>query len=136
MVTTILILSVLLIVLSLLPFIQNQHWIFRVPEFIKLQILVLQIVVFATAFFYVRSEKWFWIVQVVQSVLIGYHVYILMSYTKFWKNQNDEMTDNASDKIKIISCNIYQFNSDYQRFIVLIQKEQPDVFLTMESNSD
>ena len=59
-----------------------------------------------------------------------------MRYTKFWKRPKFEMTNNASEKVKIISCNIYQFNQEYDRFIELIQREQPDIFLTLESNSD
>lgn len=132
----VIILSVLLIVLSVLPFIQNQHWVFRVPEFLKLQVFVLQIIIFTAAFFYVKEVKWLWIIQGIQAVLMIYHAYILIRYTKFWKNQHFERTGHTSDKIKIISCNIYQFNTEYQRFVELIQKEQPDIFLTMESNSD
>src|SRR5690606_35254304 len=136
MATIILILSILLILLSLLPFVQNQHWIFRVPEFLKLQIFVLQVIVFIAAFFYMKDTQCFWIIQPIQAALIVYHAIILMRYTKFWRTTTFEQRGNASDKIKIISCNIYQFNTEYQRFVNLIQKEQPDIFLTMESNSD
>lgn len=136
MTITLLIVSILLIVLSVLPFIQNQHWVFRVSEFIKLQIFVLQIIVFTAVFFYVKDAQWFWIIQSIQVVLIVYHAIILIRYTKFWQKTKFEQTGNMSDKIKIISCNIYQFNTEYQRFVNLIQQEQPDIFLTMESNSD
>ncbi|MFT3901600.1 MAG: endonuclease/exonuclease/phosphatase family protein [Niabella sp.] len=136
MAIAIIVLSALLILLSVLPFVQNQHWVFRVPEFLKLQLLILQIVVFVAAFFYVGSVKWVWALQVVQLGLIFYHAYIMMHYTRFWKNQTFEQTDKASDKIKIVSCNVYQFNTAHQRFIDLIRKEQPDIFLTMESSSD
>lgn len=133
---TIFILSGLLIVLSLLPFVQNQHWVFRVPEFLKLQLLIIQLIVFPLAFLFVNTYPWLWAVQTMQLGLIAYHIYVLMRYTKFWRKQELVHTENASDKVKIISCNIYQFNEEYHRFIELIQKEQPDVFLTMESNSD
>lgn len=136
MVLTLIILSILLIILSLLPFIQNQHWIFRIAEFIKLQLLFLQLLVFTVAGFYVSENNWLCYIQIVQFILIGYHVYVFMRYTKFWRTQKYEPTDKASDKIKIITCNIYQFNQDYKRFIDLINQEQPDIFLTMESNSD
>ncbi len=132
----ILILSVLLVLLSVLPFIQNQHWMFRVPEFMKLQILILQVIVFIAAFYYTGSVKWLWGVQAVQAGLIAYHIYILARYTKFWRTTKFETTGRASDKIKIISCNVYQFNTEYGRLVDLVRKEQPDIFLTMESNSD
>jgi len=136
MITALIILSALLILLSVLPFIQNQHWVFRVPEFMKLQLLMLQVVVFIVAFFYAGNSKWLWGLQLAQLALIIYHVYLLMRYTRFWRNHTFESTDKASGKIKIISCNVYQFNKEYYRFIELVQKEQPDIFLTMESNSD
>lgn len=130
----VIILSVLLVLLSVLPFVQNQHWVFRVPEFLKLQILAVQLIIFPLAFLFVSAYPWLWAIQVVQAGLIVYHMYVLMRYTKFWKKQEFKLTDKASDKIRIISCNVYQFNKGYDRFIGLIQREQPDIFLTMESN--
>src|SRR5699024_1195009 len=38
--------------------------------------------------------------------------------------------------IKIISCNVYQFNEEHDRFIDLVRNEKPDIFLTMESDSN
>ena len=133
---TIAIFSGLLILLSLLPFVHHQHWVFRVPEFLKLQLFILQLIVFPLAFLFVGTYPWLWAVQAVQLGLIAYHIYVLMRYTKFWRTQKLAHTENASDKVKIIACNVYQFNKERHRFIELIQKEQPDVFLTMESNSD
>jgi len=136
MVITLITVSSLLILLSILPFVQNQHWIFRVSEFIKLQLLPLQTIVFIITFFYTKENAILWFFQGVQLILIVYHIYILMRYTKFWKTPIAKQTEKASDKIKIISCNIYQFNKEYDRFINLINTEEPDIFLTMESNSD
>lgn len=136
MAITLMILSVLLIVLSVLPFIQNQHWVFRVPEFIKLQLLVLQLITFTLTFFYSKENPLLWYVQAVQFGLIVYHIYLLMRYTKFWRTSQQPKSATRSDKVKIIASNVYQFNKEYKRLIDLIEKEKPDAFLTMESNSD
>src|SRR5690606_29053039 len=137
MTTAIIIISSLLILLSILPFIQNQHWVFRVPEFIKLQLFVLQIVIFISACFYLKTSKWLWIIQIIQLSLMIYLAYILMHYSKFWRKNTPTQSENSSsDRIKIISCNIYQFNTEFQIFTKLIKEEKPDIFLTMESNSD
>lgn len=136
MVTTLAVISTIFILLSVLPFIQHQHWLFRVAEFIKIQLVILQIIAFGITMIYVEDSIWLWIVQTVQFILIVYHIYILMRYTKFWKKQKPSKTSSSSDKINIISCNIYQFNSEYHRFIELIKQEQPDIFVTMESNAD
>lgn len=128
--------SILLIFLSALPFIQHQHWVFRVAEFIKLQLLFIQLFVFVVAFFVLEHSLLFWILQALQMGFIIFHVYILMRYTKFWRTRRQQLSDRASDKIKIISCNVFQFNTEYERFIQLIREEQPDAFLTAESNKD
>src|SRR3546814_11062726 len=59
-----------------------------------------------------------------------------MRYTKFWRTEKIERTGQASEQVKIISCNVYQFNTERQRFIQLVKDEQPDIFITMESNKD
>ena len=135
MLTTLIIISALLIILSLLPFIQNQHWIFRVPEFIKLQLLIIQTVFIAISFYYIFQSKTLLYLQIAQIILWIYHVYLLSRFTKFWRFNRKIQTSSASNPVKIISCNIYQFNDEYQRFIDLINTEKPDIFLTMESDT-
>ncbi len=127
--------SGILILLSVLPFIQSQHWIFRVVEFVKLQLLVFQLPALAIGFYLVGEDSWIWWLQGVQLALIVYHAYILIRYTKFWRREKYEKGKDASDSIKVISCNVLQFNSAYHRFIELIKKEQPNIFLTMESDA-
>lgn len=129
------VLSGLLILLSLLPFIRCQLWVFRVAEFVKLQLLVFQVPVLAWGFYLVADAPWIWSIQILQALLIGYHVFILVRYTKFWRKEIYEKGKDASDSIKIISCNILQFNKEYGRFIDLIRKEQPQIFVTMESDA-
>ncbi len=127
-------LSLLLILLSVLPFIRHPHWIFRVPEFLKLQILVLQVLVFPLTFLFVTSSAILWVIQVIQFSLMAYHTYIFARYTRFWKNNTAAIRHKFSERIKIVSCNVYQYNTEYDRFVNLIHNEKPDVFLTMESD--
>lgn len=136
MVIALSIFSALFILCGVLPFVQSQHWVFRVCEFMKLQLFVLQTIVFIVILFYVGDETWLWYVQGANLALIVYHAYLLMRYTKFWKNQHYGHTDDISEKVSLISCNVYQYNEDYGRIIDLIRKEKPDIFLTMESHAD
>lgn len=134
MIITLATVSVLLILLSILPLIQHQHWIFRVPEFMKIQLLFLQIIAVFLSFFFISDQPWLWYLQAIQFILIAYHIYILIRYTALWKTNHPQKTDGASELVKIISCNIYQYNNQYDRFIALIRQEKPDIFLTMESD--
>src|SRR5690606_1953431 len=105
MIFTLATVSVLLILLSILPFIQHQHWIFRVPEFMKIQLLFLQIIVVFLSFFFMSDQPWLWYLQAIQFILIAYHIYILIHYTALWKTNHPQKTDGASELVKIISCN-------------------------------
>ena len=136
MTTFLLIFSVLLIFLSILPFVKNQHWFFRVPEFMKLQILILQGLILILSFIFSPKNTWFWIINSLQILLAIYHLYILVRYTKFYKKNKTSTVGKSSEKIKIISSNVYQFNTDFERFEKFILKHQPDLFFTMESHSD
>ena len=129
------VLSALLILLSILPFIRNQHWVFRVPEFMKIQLLILQTAVFALSIMLVSKDLWFWVLNAAQLGLICYHLYILIRYTKFYKRKNTSRTPQSSSTVKVLSVNVHQFNTDFGRFHELIAKHQPDIFITMESDS-
>lgn len=130
------ILSILLIVLSVLPFIQNQHWVFRVPEFMKLQLLVLQIIVCPFLFLYIHAHTWIWIVILLLIAFIIYHIYLFLHFTRFWKKTIKDSTGEKSQPIKILSVNVLQFNTAYQKLINLVRAQKPDIILTMESNKD
>lgn len=130
------ILSGLLIFSSLIPLIQDQHWFFRIFDFGKVQIFVLQLIVVVTGFVFVPHTTFFYLCQ---SLLLGcmiYEVYLLYPYTPFYKIEKKVKSEKSSKSIKIISTNIYQFNQEYQRFTDFITKENPDIILTMESNKD
>ncbi len=133
MVTTFYIVSSLLILLSILPFIKNQHWIFRVPEFMKIQLFTVQILTLLWGLFFVDKTWLFHLVNGVQITLVMYHLYILIRYTTFYKKT--AVSPAGSDTVSVISCNVYQFNEDYGSFQRLIRKHRPDIFVTMESHS-
>lgn len=136
MVTTLWVCTVLFLILHLLPFVRNQHWIFRVPDFIRPQLLFLQLLTLILAFLY-WSELDFriWMLLIVLGCIV-YNCYIFVRFTKFWRSTKHGVSNEHSDIVKIISVNVYQFNTEYHRLIKLVHQEHPDILLTMESNQD
>lgn len=132
--TVLLLLSALLILLSVLPFVPNQHWVFRAAEFIKLQLFLFQVVVFGLVWALIPPTWPVLLLQGVHLVVIGYHLYLLLRYTKFWKNTKHTPTKRASECVSLISCNVCQFNTQYERFTDFVLAEDPDILLTMESD--
>ncbi len=129
-----LIFAILFILVSMLPFIQHQHWIFRVPEFLSLQLLYLHSFSIIGLLIFTERNIVFWIVLLIQIALLTYHLSVFYYYTKLYKIKNQE--NKNLQEIRIISTNIYQFNKDFDRFKQFIHREKPDIFITIESNRD
>jgi endonuclease/exonuclease/phosphatase (EEP) superfamily protein YafD len=133
--TTYLILTILLLILTILPKIQNSHWIFRVPEFGKIQIAFFIFLTFIFGFLLTSSDL-LWVCQSLLFLMLVHHGVTLVKYTPLYPVKKYSQQQQSSEKIDFISANVYQFNKEYNRFIKLIEKHQPSLFLTMESNTD
>lgn len=127
--------TVLLLIVTILPKIPSSHWVFRVADFGKIQITFFTAVTFAVGFFFYENQYWWYTQGILLSIII-FHGITLIKYTRFYPVKKISHSGATSSKhVKIISANVYQFNKEYQRFIDLIKKNQPDVFLTMESDT-
>jgi len=129
-----LILSIFLILATLLPFLPSSHWFFRGFDFGKVQFLVIKILVFGLAFIFIPSGTTFWVFQTLLFGCILYNSLILVKYTPLYKVKDIDIMDKHSDTVCILSANVYQFNTDYKRFVELVSQVNPDILLTMESN--
>ncbi len=128
-------LAIVLLVMTILPKIQHSHWIFRVPEFAKIQVTYLILCTFLLGFF-TDSTEYFWYYQGLLLVMFIHHGQTLIKYTHFYPVKKHRQLHRSSDKLHFISANVYQFNKEYEKFIGLVKKHNPDFFMTMESNSD
>ncbi|APG59821.1 endonuclease/exonuclease/phosphatase family protein [Christiangramia salexigens] len=131
------ILTGIIVVCSLLPFVTDQHWAFRVWEFGRIQLLFLQLVVLGLAFLLIEEQDAiFWVLQALLMALIIYNIIILVPYTTLYKRNKTSEVKKHSRSISILSANVYQFNTNYHELLELIAEVDPDVVLTMESNKD
>lgn len=129
-------LSCIVIFLSVLPFIKNQHWIFRVPDFIRPQLFVLQLILLIAILLFFNELAYSSSLIFGLTICIFYNAYIFVRFTKIWRINKFIPSEQHSKNVKVISINVYQFNTEYDRLLKLIEQEQPDIFLTMESNLD
>lgn len=131
---TYLVISALLLILTVLPKIPNPHWIFRFPDFGKIQITYFIIITLIVGFF--TKNEYLWYVQSVLFIMLIFHGITLIKYTPLYKVKKHARNERSSEKYHLISANVYQFNTDFDQFIYLIRKNNPEMFLTMESNAD
>jgi len=129
------ILSALLITVSILPFITHQHWMFRVWEFGRIQVMILQLITLALGILFVEEKSLhFWGTVLLHTGLIINNVIILIPYTTVYKKKIPKNNPKHSKTISIISVNVYQFNERYEELIKLVREVKPDILLTMETN--
>lgn len=126
----------LLVISTFIPLIPNQHWFFRVFDFGKVQILILQLLLFLFGCFFIESKASLYCFQVLLIGCMLYEISLLYKYTPFYKVEKHQRTNHASQNITLVSANVFQFNKDYQKFISYVKKQNPDIILTMESNGD
>jgi endonuclease/exonuclease/phosphatase (EEP) superfamily protein YafD len=93
------------------------------------------VITFILGFFTDGLEN-LWYYQGFLMILFVHHGVTLIKYTPLYPVKKHTQKHQSSEHIHFISANVYQFNKEYGRFISLIQKYQPEMFLTMESNGD
>lgn len=135
MTTAFQLISSFLILSTLVPLSSHQHWSVRVFDFAKLQFFYMQVL--ALAFFRnLPSTGLEWSLYALLFLCTLYNGAILVRYTPLYRVPPRESCPYKSDSLTMVSANVLQFNSEYGRFVELIQSVQPDLFLTMESNED
>lgn len=130
------IISIILLFLHFLPFVKNQHWFFRIPDFIRPQLLFFQLLCLIGVLYFWKDISYPILTTALLLVCLGYNAYVFVRFTKFWRSNRHKASKQHSAHVKVISVNVYQYNKEYHRLIELVRREQPDILLTMESNQD
>ncbi len=129
--------AALLVLASVFPFVSHQYWVFRVCEFARIQVLALLSLTFLGGFLLSpASGSYIWWVQAALLFFIAQHIFILAPYFPLKKELKSPAKPENTPSISMISANVLQFNTEYHKLIDLINEVQPDIFLTIETNSD
>lgn len=129
-------LSIISILCFILPFIPNQHWFFRAPEFGKVQNALIQSILVIIGLAFIGGTTFFYIILSILLLCIAIQVVQLFRYTPLYPTHRIHSNHKISRDISVVSANVYQFNTDYQKFIDLVYHQSADIVLTMESNMD
>ncbi|MFC4634404.1 endonuclease/exonuclease/phosphatase family protein [Dokdonia ponticola] len=133
MINTFIIISLLFSIVCFLPAFSITHWSFRGFDFIRMQLLFLQILLFILGLFLFEENNIALLLSLVALfIAIIYQTSIILPYLPLKKVRHKQL-DNAQT-ISIISVNVLQKNKEYEKLIKLIDDIQPDIVLTMETN--
>jgi endonuclease/exonuclease/phosphatase (EEP) superfamily protein YafD len=125
-----LVFSYLLIITTLLPLIRNPHWVFRIFDFGKIQLFILQLLVLLLSLWYGDTLT---VILLCGTTLLNGA--LLFKYTPLYNSGRKPPSASASVPITLLSLNVYQENRNYTKFLELVEAVNPDAVLTMESDT-
>jgi hypothetical protein len=126
------ILSILFVVLTYIPLIQNQHWFFRFFEFAKIQLVGILGFITVLGFFLVTERDiLFFVVFILNLVTLLYQLINLFPYTKWYTTKKIKPSLYNSKNLVLISANVFQENKETALLFDILTKQQPDMILTM-----
>ncbi|WP_298396871.1 endonuclease/exonuclease/phosphatase family protein [Flavobacterium sp.] len=127
-------LVLLVVILTILPLFNNQHWIFRLGDFLKVHVFYLTLILSSIGL--VLYDQIDIVFHTLLLIIVLFHGITVLKYTRLYRLPIKTKSSDSSSTISILSANIYQYNKNYDKFQNLISKHNPDIFITLESNSD
>jgi hypothetical protein len=117
-----------LLLVSVLQYFPSQYWIFRISDFAKIQLTVIQILalsIIAVRFPYLSH---FSIMLSAFLILLCLHnLYILLPFTKLYPLESKQIKTSETP-VSFLFINVYQFNQKKHLLISLIKSLKPDIF--------
>lgn len=134
----VLIFSSILLLITLMPLIKNEYWVFRVCEYPRLQKLVANIAAIILLTFYIDEQDT--VIFVFLGALIlnaSYLIYLIAPFTKLAKVQvlpiDKEIPENG---ISLMVANVFQDNTNYLGCLNEISRVNPDLVLLLETDAE
>jgi len=126
-----------LLILTLLPLVKKEYWVFRICEYPRLQKLVLNAIGLVLWLFYISSQDLISLIFLgLMLVNAGYLLYLIIPFTKISKRQVVDITNEIPDNgISLMSSNVLQDNTNYNGCLQEIERVQPNVIVLLETNA-
>ena len=129
----IIVLSLLCSFFTFLPILKIPHWTVRLWDYPLKQLLVLQ------SLFFIIYLVAYWsnlnpVYLSIPVFAIGFLVYQIVPYTAFHKKQLANSATEKGDSVTILISNVEMKNNRYGDLVKLIQTNQPDVIMLLETD--
>lgn len=122
---------------TVLPFFRHDHWVFRIFDFPRVQIASLSALAILLTLFFRNSESlWLQALMVINIFCFCYQLWEIAAYTRFYRPEVVQYhgADNE-DTISLLSSNVLTSNRRSDLLLAQVEKWQPDVVLTLESDA-
>lgn len=129
-------LYVVFIICTLLPQVKSKHWFFHGFEFFRAQLFIGAFAVLLATFIFGFPDGW-------SGIFLGggflicmlYQFSLIFPYTPLASKKSPDCSGPGKSDISLISANVLQTNSQTSAFIDLIRRHDPDIFVTLETNT-
>ena len=129
-------LGLLSIILTVLPFLKFSAWWIRIGDFPRLQIISLCIIVgilFVVFGFILNKTDVVFIALL--TVCAVYQFYCVLPYLPFYPKQVEQSREFSPENVvKLLIYNVFMENKETEKFVNLVRKMNPDIFLLAEVN--
>ena len=123
--------SWLFAVVSFFPAIGTTHWVFRLFDFLRIQItVVLGLLMLAAPLLFGEFTKLEWGTIAALTIALVHQLAIILPYFPLKSKERNP----SEDDIVAISVNVKQDNQRYDRLIEIVKDIRPHVLLTMETD--
>ena len=129
-------LCALFVFLTLLPLSRRSVWWVRGADFPRAQFVVLGCVVLAGApalFDTHRTAAWTMVAVTLAGIV--YQLWWIWPYTKLYPKEVKAAATESKERVRIMSANILMTNRRTGDLLRIVEREQPDVLVTLETNA-
>lgn len=130
------ILCALLVFISLWGLIPSDRWWIRAADFPRIQSIAIGGSAFAVLLWhYSQWGGWQYALAIGSLLALSYESAMVLPYTPLWKKQVRGAKEELPDaRLSLLVSNVLTPNQNYQALLALIQAENPDIVLTLESD--
>ena len=132
-------LSIVLVIITFIPLIKNEYWIFRVCDYPRLQKLVINTFCIAGLVLYSIMESGYHSNELLLLLMILNAFYLLrqiLPFTWLGKKQVQRIEAEIPENgFSVMISNVYQDNKNYKGCLEEIKEADPDVLLLLETDA-
>ncbi len=133
--------SIFLITVSFVHLLRIDYWWVRIWDFPHLQLAILTMVCLGA--WLILGEPLTWPLVLVPAGLLAavlYQSWLIFPYTLLHRRQmqsagHTQLANNDAYRFRLLTANVYMENTRTQNLIALIEKNNPDVVLLLETNA-
>lgn len=131
-----LVFTLLILFVTALPLSRHSHWLVRGADFPRLQFTVMTCVLLVSHFLFLELHLFITQLLILVTVLcLSWQLWWIIPYTILWPVEVKSSTECCADKqLSILTSNVLTENRNADGLINLVNKHQPDILVTLESD--